>query len=553
MQAHADPKYPIVIFFDGHGSHVTVRMIELARKCGVHLFCLPPHTTHKLQPLDVGVFGPLQRAWRKNCEEFSAVRGRGISKPEFVKEYMKVREDTFTPELITTAWRKTGLYPLNPGVFTEFDYSPSQMTSTTVHYPPSFPISFTLGPSNEAHSTPPIPLCPDPHPDCDREDEEFSCEEMTTPSPSNHSDSRSGSPEGNAQGLSEQSPIPGTSPPPTAADSHLGTSPPPTPPPSALLDPAHTPVYHLIIPQPSQPEPLVDTTAPIDEQLVAAVAQAQYWQERASTLQNQLEMNNVHFAFSVRENDHLRKKLYAKSEPKDPRSQALKCQARLLTTDEVMDLEMERAAEKAEKERKRLKKQDEKHHEEAERARMRDMLGRDIRFTKPLKRMLRSELNDVIAVMSLPCDQKNAQECIRTIEAHVEKYPDLKVDPRFGRIFNGRYTTPPPPGPENIPPPVPETLYRFDTPKLDLKTDEPSIGGSRSLNPSIMHSPSSSSALSYRPMSYTFPPSVYGYPPSVHSYFPSSYDYPTSSYTLPSSGVQLPQTPRRSPGYLDHL
>jgi len=536
MQEHADPNYPIVIFFDGHGSHVTVRMIELARKCGVHLFCLPPHTTHKLQPLDVGVFGPLQRAWRKNCEEFSAVHGRGITKPEFIKEYMKVRDDTFTPELIATAWRKTGLYPFNPNVFTELDYSPSQMTSTEVHYPPSFPISLTPSPSDQAHSPHSTPPDLDPYLDCDCE-EECLCEEIATIQTTDNNDRRSRTAESDMTNLLQSSP-PGTPPPLTTTNSRLNT-PSPSTTPSAPADPERVPVYHLIIPKPAQPEPLVDTTAPVHEQLAAAMAQAEYWEERASTLQNHLEMNNVHFAFSVRENDHLRKKLHAKSEPKEPRSQALKCHARLLTTDEVMDLEMERAAEKAEKERKRLEKQDQKLHEEAERARKRDALGRDIRFRKSLKKMHRSELNDVLAVMSLPRDQKNIQECIHAIEAHVEKYPDLKVDPRFGRIFNSRYTTPPPPGPENVPPPLPEMLYRFETPKPDIKADETPVRQPQSPGPSTSPPPSPP-ALYYNPhtTSFTFHPSAYSHPPSVYSHFPLSYNYPIPLRTPPSSGVQ---------------
>jgi hypothetical protein len=256
-------------------------------------------------------------------------------------------------------------------------------------------------------------------------------------------------------------------------------------------------------------------TAPVNVQLATATAQAAYWQARASGLQNQLEMNGVHLAFSARENDQLRKKLYAKSEPSEPRSQGLKCQARLLTTDEVMGIEVEKAAEKAEKEEKRLKKQEKKLQDEAEHARVRDALGRNIRFKKPLKRMHRSELDDVIAVLSLPRDQKNIQECIRAIEAHVEKFPDLKVDPRFGRIFDSRFTTPPPAGFENHPPQLPKMPFRFDTPKPDFKKDEPSTGALQSANFSAM-----SSQLSYPPLyfnpnttSFTFPPSAYGYPP----------------------------------------
>ncbi|OSD08324.1 DDE-domain-containing protein [Trametes coccinea BRFM310] len=56
---------PILLIYDGHGSHATPRLVELALENNIHLFCLPPHTTHKLQPLDVGVFAQLSSAWKK--------------------------------------------------------------------------------------------------------------------------------------------------------------------------------------------------------------------------------------------------------------------------------------------------------------------------------------------------------------------------------------------------------------------------------------------------------------------------------------------------------
>jgi len=84
-------------------------------------------------------------------------------------------------------------------------------------------------------------------------------------------------------------------------------------------------------------------------------------------------MDNVHFAFSVRENDH-RKKFQAKSEPKEPRGQA-----RLLATNKTINPEME--SETAEKDRER---QGRRLHEEAERVRKRDAPGREIRFRRSI-------------------------------------------------------------------------------------------------------------------------------------------------------------------------
>ena len=57
---YAVPERPLILFVDGHKSHVTLEVIDLAREKNVILFCLPPHTTHALQPLDVAVFKSLK-------------------------------------------------------------------------------------------------------------------------------------------------------------------------------------------------------------------------------------------------------------------------------------------------------------------------------------------------------------------------------------------------------------------------------------------------------------------------------------------------------------
>ena len=68
------PEEQILLVFDGHATHETPEMKELAFKNNILLYCLPPKTTHKLQPLDVGVFGPLQTAWNKCCQECTVDR-----------------------------------------------------------------------------------------------------------------------------------------------------------------------------------------------------------------------------------------------------------------------------------------------------------------------------------------------------------------------------------------------------------------------------------------------------------------------------------------------
>ena len=102
---------------------------------------LVPHTTHKCQPLDVGVLGPLQTAFAKGVDQFVSDHGRGISKKEFIEIYLKARLEAMVPSLITSAFRHCGICPLNPVIFTAEDFAPSQGYSTVArsHLPSSFP------------------------------------------------------------------------------------------------------------------------------------------------------------------------------------------------------------------------------------------------------------------------------------------------------------------------------------------------------------------------------------------------------------------------------
>lgn len=50
--------------------HISIELIEFARENGVHLLCLPAHTTHILQPLDVGVFKSFKAHSSKACRAY---------------------------------------------------------------------------------------------------------------------------------------------------------------------------------------------------------------------------------------------------------------------------------------------------------------------------------------------------------------------------------------------------------------------------------------------------------------------------------------------------
>ena len=75
---------PKILFLDGHASHISLDLIELARVNDVILFRLPAHTSHLLQPLVLGVFKIAKAVWRSIIQNFFISEGfKAINKPIF--------------------------------------------------------------------------------------------------------------------------------------------------------------------------------------------------------------------------------------------------------------------------------------------------------------------------------------------------------------------------------------------------------------------------------------------------------------------------------------
>ena len=111
---HLAEKNPVLLIFDGHHSHISLELIQLARDNNIHLHCLPPHSTHLLQPLDVGVFGPVKAAWRKIMKEHQIETcGGTVTKEGFPGLIAKLWEQSFKEAHLRSGFRKTGLHPLS--------------------------------------------------------------------------------------------------------------------------------------------------------------------------------------------------------------------------------------------------------------------------------------------------------------------------------------------------------------------------------------------------------------------------------------------------------
>ena len=78
------PARPVMLLLDGHSSHYEPDTIKLAVQEGIIVFCLPPHTTHISQPLDISFFRPLKVYWYDTCRKYIHDHpGRVITKYQF--------------------------------------------------------------------------------------------------------------------------------------------------------------------------------------------------------------------------------------------------------------------------------------------------------------------------------------------------------------------------------------------------------------------------------------------------------------------------------------
>jgi len=106
---------PRLLVFDGHGSHITYQFVSYCLSHNILLLCLPSHSTHLLQPLDVGLFSPYQHYYGIEVDNYvrSGKNIVGIKKSVFLPFLTAARNQTFSPHNILQSFISTGIWPLN--------------------------------------------------------------------------------------------------------------------------------------------------------------------------------------------------------------------------------------------------------------------------------------------------------------------------------------------------------------------------------------------------------------------------------------------------------
>lgn len=120
---------PSLLIMDNHESHLSLGALDIAKESGVTILTLHPHTTSKLQPLDVGLNGPFKTYYNAAVDSWLLRNpGRSCSIYNVAECVGTAYLKAMTPINITQAFKKCGIFPFNCDIFSEVDFLPSNVT-----------------------------------------------------------------------------------------------------------------------------------------------------------------------------------------------------------------------------------------------------------------------------------------------------------------------------------------------------------------------------------------------------------------------------------------
>jgi hypothetical protein len=107
---------PVVVVADGYKCHFSSRTLRHARASGIHLYALPAHTSHFLQPLDVTLFHHFKRFLEDEKMILRTEQRRSVERADMVALASRALERCFTRAYIVAGFEKAGVYPLSKAV-----------------------------------------------------------------------------------------------------------------------------------------------------------------------------------------------------------------------------------------------------------------------------------------------------------------------------------------------------------------------------------------------------------------------------------------------------
>lgn len=121
--SHASKDKPTLLLLDNHTSHLSIAAIDKAIEFNITMLTFPPHCTHKMQPLDRGVIGPVKARYVAKHDSWMKANGGKTFELYHVPSIVEAcLDECATAANIKSAFKRTGVFEFNRNIFTEDDF-----------------------------------------------------------------------------------------------------------------------------------------------------------------------------------------------------------------------------------------------------------------------------------------------------------------------------------------------------------------------------------------------------------------------------------------------
>lgn len=119
----------VMLILDNHETHLSPKVLDKASDGGIVMVTFPPHTSHRLQPLDLSVYGPLKTYFNQAVEAWLLNnKGKTFDIYSIAEAFGTAYPRAFTSNNVLSGFRKSGIFPFNEAAFTDDDYLCSYVT-----------------------------------------------------------------------------------------------------------------------------------------------------------------------------------------------------------------------------------------------------------------------------------------------------------------------------------------------------------------------------------------------------------------------------------------
>lgn len=126
----ADKK--VLLLLDNHESHKYYPALEYATMNNVVIVSLAPHTTHKMQPMDVAVYGPFKTHFEREVNTFQKTYpGRIINQYDIARLLAPAFLKTAVAINAVHGFERPGIWPVNKHAFGDEHFAPAEVLAGT--------------------------------------------------------------------------------------------------------------------------------------------------------------------------------------------------------------------------------------------------------------------------------------------------------------------------------------------------------------------------------------------------------------------------------------